>query len=220
MNSTHMPTRDQLPSSRQLVRSTLTALAVAIALLVAVVLPGEYGVDPVGVGGVLGLTKMGQIKASLRAEATPALQPEAIPAPAASPKAPDLAEPAPRLTSIAPPAVAPQTSVSEKTDTITFSLKPGEGAEIKLAMRANARVEYGWQAKGGSINYDTHGDPVNAPQGFYHGYGKGRAVAGDQGSLVAAFDGKHGWFWRNRAASTVVVTLGIKGAYSEVKRVR
>lgn len=59
----------ELPSSRSLFRSTLIAAAVAIVLLVAVVMPAEYGVDPMGVGRLLGLTEMGRIKVALAKEA-------------------------------------------------------------------------------------------------------------------------------------------------------
>ena len=59
----------QQPSSRTLLRSTFLAATVAAVLLATVVLPAEYGVDPTGVGRVLGLTKMGEIKASLAREA-------------------------------------------------------------------------------------------------------------------------------------------------------
>jgi len=37
--------------------------------------------------------------------------------------------------------------------------------------------------------------------------------------LVAAFDGSHGWFWRNRTGEPVTITLRTTGAYTEVKRV-
>jgi len=59
----------ELPSARALLRSTLIALAVAGALLLTVVLPAEYGIDPTGVGRVLGLTQMGEIKVRLAREA-------------------------------------------------------------------------------------------------------------------------------------------------------
>jgi hypothetical protein len=42
---------------------------------------------------------------------------------------------------------------------------------------------------------------------------------GEQGTLVAAFDGKHGWFWRNRSAENATITLTTKGGYSVLKRV-
>lgn len=65
---------DQMPpiepaSPRRLLRSTLIALAVAGLLLVTIVLPAEYGIDPTRVGRVLGLTRMGEIKTRLAKEA-------------------------------------------------------------------------------------------------------------------------------------------------------
>jgi hypothetical protein len=52
-----------------MLRSVLIALAVAVVLLFTVVLPAEYGIDPTGVGRILGLTRMGEIKVRLAKEA-------------------------------------------------------------------------------------------------------------------------------------------------------
>lgn len=57
------------PTSRQLIRSTILAVVVAALLLVTCVLPAEYGVDPTGVGRLLGLTQMGEVKMALAEEA-------------------------------------------------------------------------------------------------------------------------------------------------------
>ena len=38
-------------------------------------------------------------------------------------------------------------------------------------------------------------------------------------ALVAAFDGKHGWFWRNRSSSEITITLKTSGDYEQIKRV-
>ena len=57
-----------------------------------------------------------------------------------------------------------------------------------------------------------------APGISYHGYAKGTAKASDEGVLVAAFDGAHGWFWRNRGKEVVTVTLRTNGNYQELKR--
>lgn len=62
----------------------------------------------------------------------------------------------------------------------------------------------------------THGDSV----GRSISYEKGRAVASDDGDLVAAFTGNHGWFWRNRGEADVNLVLRTRGDYSEIKRVK
>ncbi len=102
---------------------------------------------------------------------------------------------------------------------MTVKLKPGEAAEIKLAMRKANRVDYEWSSVGGGVNFDTHGDPVKAPKGFYHGYGKGKNETSNKGALEAAFDGKHGWFWRNRSGAEVMITLKTRGEYEKIERV-
>ncbi len=214
MYNTDLPTRAELPSTARLLRSTVIALLVAAALLVTTVLPAEYGIDPTGIGRALGLTQMGEIKKSLAAEAPaenaapPAAKIQAAAAPAAPAEKP-----------AATPVPAAQETAPAAQHTMTVKLKPGQGAEIKLTMRKDATVRYEWTTEGGPVNYDTHGDPVNAPKSFYHGYGKGRNTARDSGTLQAAFDGTHGWFWRNRTNSEVTVTLKTSGDYQQIKRV-
>jgi hypothetical protein len=48
---------------------------------------------------------------------------------------------------------------------------------------------------------------------------KASSPGGETGTLVAAFDGKHGWFWRNRTEKVVTIILKTSGAYTSVKRV-
>ncbi len=54
MFNTKLPTINELPTSRQLLRSTVLALIAAIVLLVTVVMPSEYAIDPTGAGRMLG----------------------------------------------------------------------------------------------------------------------------------------------------------------------
>ncbi|WP_096699663.1 transmembrane anchor protein [Polaromonas sp. AER18D-145] len=212
MYNTELPTHADLPSSRQLIRSTLIAAVSAGALLMTTVMPAEYGIDPTGIGGVLGLKRMGEIKASLASEA--AKETPVDPAPVAV---------APAAATDANVDVAASKASSAdpggKADEISVTLKPGQAAEVKLDMNKGSKVTYRWVVRGGSVNFDTHGDPVNPPAGFYHGYGKGRQSTGDEGVLEAAFDGKHGWYWRNRSKEDAIVTLSTKGGYSAIKRV-
>lgn len=203
MYNANKPTLEELPSSGRLLRSTLLALVAAAAILVTIVLPSEYGIDPTGAGRLLGLTAMGEIKMQLAAEAEAdrrlAAETAAEAAPAEAARAAE-----------APPASEPE----GRSDEISITLSPGEGTEIKLVMQEGAEARFEWTANGGLLNYDTHGDGG----GQSISYEKGRGVPEDEGVLVAAFDGNHGWFWRNRTEVDVTLTLRTSGAYRELKR--
>ncbi|MBV5704233.1 transmembrane anchor protein [Pseudomonas aeruginosa] len=222
MFNTKLPTLNELPSTAQLLRSTIIAAIIACALLVTVVMPSEYAIDPTGVGRALGLTQMGEVKIQLAEEARADEAAAQTPTP---PRAETIAtEPAVPATTPAAPAevisapeqpAAPEQAALQHEMSITLS--PNQGAEVKLEMKQGAKVNYRWTANGGVVNYDTHGDPYNAPRDFYHGYG--RSTPEDSGVLEAAFDGKHGWFWRNRSNKPVTVTLRTQGEYISIKRV-
>jgi hypothetical protein len=200
-----LPSRADLPSTKQLVRSTLIAASVAGVILVTAVLPAEYSVDPTGVGRLLGLTQMGEIKQQLAAEAEADAKAAAVVAAAA------LATGA-TADADAPPVVA----ADAWREDVTLTLAPGEAAEIKLVMKYGETAEYAWSVKSGALNSDLHGDGKG---GEAISYRKGRAEAADSGELTAAFDGSHGWFWRNRGAAPVELVLQVRGEYAELKRV-
>ena len=229
-----------------LIRSTLLAAVAAGAILVLFWLPAEYGIDPTGVGRLTGLTEMGDIKQQLAAEAdalaaaaTPAAAPAptvdaaellarldridaqlaaisamigtpssvsdpASEAPVAAALSPDVAPPAPGS------ATAP---TAEWRDEVSNTLNPGEGIEVKLAMQEGQTARFAWTANGSAVNFDLHGDGG----GQSISYEQGRAVPEMSGELVAAFTGNHGWFWRNRTAAPVTVTLRTGGDYSQLQ---
>jgi hypothetical protein len=114
----------------------------------------------------------------------------------------------------AAPVVAASTPApAVRSDRTSLTLEPDEGGEIKLTMREGDRAEFTWSTDGGAVNYDTHGDGRGIS---YHGYGKGTDTR-VQGAIIAAFDGHHGWFWRNRGDETVTITLVTSGAYESVE---
>ena len=213
MFNTPLPTVNELPSTRKLVRSTVIALLTAVVLLVTVVMPSEYAVDPTGVGRALGLTQMGELKIILAQEALAD----------AAPPQPVSPTPAPQIAQIQPaeiPAVQPVTTPAPalKTNQMSVTLKPGEGTEIKLEVLKNKTVSYEWTAAGGPLNYDTHGEPYNGEKGYFHSYNKGKQVKSDKGEFTAIFDGTHGWFWRNRSNNDVTISLKTTGDYLSVKQ--
>ncbi len=209
MYNANKPTDADLPSTRKLLKSTGIAVVIASALLVTVVLPAEYGVDPTRVGSLFGLTEMGRIKVSLAAEAQAEDVAEATPAAeGGSLPVATTAAPTPASAALAAPA-------GLRSDRTVLTLAPDQGAEIKLVMQAGATARFTWTSSGGRINYDTHAD---RPGTAYHGYNKGSAERVED-ELTAAFTGSHGWFWRNRTGQLVTITLVTEGAYSEIKRV-
>jgi len=205
MYNTDLPNRADLPSTKQLLKSTALAAAVAATLLITCILPAEYGIDPTGIGQAIGLKKMGEIKQQLHQEADA----EATASVTAAP----LEQPTAISTSAA------NTPLSLQQHEMRVTLEPNQATEIKLSMPKATVVQYRWVTEGGGLNFDTHGDMINAPKDFYHGYGKGVNQTEDAGQLTAAFDGKHGWFWRNRGKQAVTVTLNTQGAYEKIERV-
>lgn len=224
MYNTDIPSRAELPSSGQLLRSTLIAAGVAAALLVTVVLPAEYGIDPTGAGRALGLAEMGEIKTQLHDEAeADRAKDQAGQAPAApvAPNAPAAPEKRSSLlgsifAQLIIGSAQAQTPAAAKSEDFSVTLKPGEGTEVKADMKKGARMIYTWKVEGGTVNHDTHGD---GPGGEIS-YSKGRSVPGDSGEFTAAFDGNHGWFWRNRGSAPVTVTLIAKGDFGSLKHMK
>lgn len=206
MYNSQPPPPSDLPSSRQLLRSTLIAAVSAAFILITVVLPAEYAIDPTGIGRMLGLTDMGEIKQQLEKEAQEDHSSHFADPPQGRPI---LA----RVIDYLIPSASAQTT---NKDTMSVTLKPGEGAEVKLQMKKDASASYSWTATD-KINFDLH---VDKPDGEAISYKQGRGVATDQGSFVAAIDGYHGWFWRNRTKADVTVTVTAEGAYAEMKRMK
>ena len=227
MYNSDMPSRADLPTSSQLLRSTVIAIGVAAALLVTVVLPAEYGVDPTRIGRVLGLTEMGEIKQQLAEEA--ALDAAMAEQSAQQGGVETSTEQPVEMADVSPPAeemviedtsnatvTEPAAVADAWTDETVLVLGPGEAAEIKLVMQAGATANFEWTAEPGHLNSALHGDGT---AGEAISYRSGRAETSHAGDLVAEFDGSHGWFWRNRSDETVTMILKTKGDYSEIKRV-
>lgn len=207
MYNSNTPDVRELPTTAQLVKSTAFAAAGAFAILIGFVMPAEYGIDPTGIGKLTGLKQMGEIKMSLAKE-------EAADHGAAEQAAPDPAA-TPMRFETEMPSAPKDASQGVRHDNMTVTLANNEGREIKVAMKKGQVVKYTWTSSGGKVNYDTHADSKTLNID-YHGYGKGSSSR-EQGELVAAFDGSHGWFWRNRSGAPVTITLETEGAYSDIK---
>ncbi|MFK7966419.1 MAG: transmembrane anchor protein [Burkholderiaceae bacterium] len=206
MYNAQKPTADELPSTARLIKSTIIAAVAALVILITVVLPAEYGVDPTRIGNVLGLTEMGEIKAQLAKEAAQDHQTET--------KDDDKSSLLNELLNVFISNAQAQSDKPAWKETLSFKLSPGEGTEIKLVMNENAEAQFLWSVEGGKVNFDLHGDGG----GKSISYEKGRGVEGDEGTIKAAFTGNHGWFWRSRNRKDVTVTLRVRGDFQQIKR--
>jgi hypothetical protein len=202
MHNAPKPNIEDLPTPAQLRRSTIIAGIGAVAIGLIVYLPAEHGNDPTGIGSILGLTEMGEIKQQLAAEA------------AADEALHGVDESSSLMNDIFGLFVSTAHAQEVWQDEITFTLAPGESTEIKATMKEGVTLTYAWATTGGRINFDLHAhagsDAVT--------YEKGRGQTSGVGSFETAFAGDHGWFWRNRDSADVTVTLQLRGDYSGIVR--
>jgi len=204
----------ELPSSKSLFKATITAFSVAVILTISVVLPAEFGIDVTGIGRVIGLQEMGNIKVSLAEEAKQ--EDLAIQANNTSQSVIEIAADSEVVAMTSNAVLDKSIELPLSSDTRTIVLKNGGAAELKVALKKGQSVNYAWTSSD-KINFDNHGDSASVD---YLRYSKGRNVAEDKGNIVAGFDGYHGWFWRNRSGKSVTIEIQFEGEYSEVKRVK
>jgi hypothetical protein len=203
--------RNELPPTKSLIKATLLALVVAAVVLILFVLPAEYGVDVTGLGSRLGLNAM---SAAAPEDAEPS-----APASTETPGAESSEELVPATEEVPSALTAAWKSATPyRSDEMSLTLKPGEGAEIKARMRAGERFVFTWTTQGGVVNFDMHGEALNAKKDEFTSFWKGRATAEGHGAFVAPFDGTHGWYWRNRGDQLVTVTVKTSGFYEELFR--
>jgi hypothetical protein len=169
--------------------ATGAALLVAGLVLVAIVLPAEYALDPLGTGAKLGLLDLGQTGQQVDAL-------EANKGTAAG----------------AGTILAPQ-EAAFKQETITFDAKPREGFEYKYRLEKGEALLYSWTASA-PMNTEFHAEPDGAPRGYAQTYEKKDGMTGASGTLTAPFSGIHGWYWENTTDAPATVTLTTAGYYN------
>jgi hypothetical protein len=185
----------EVPSKEKILKATGIALAVALLLLFTVVLPAEYGIDPLKTGAALGLTGI-----SKAVEAAP-------PAKGAAPKP------------VQGGSVYTAQGAPYKVDSEDLLLGPKEGVEIKYHMRKGAGMVYEWKANG-TVNFEFHGEPDQKPNPDYFESYELNDKAGDNhsyGSFIAPTTGIHGWFWENKGDKEVQIHLTTAGFYDSAK---
>jgi hypothetical protein len=187
----------KLASARTIALASLAALLGAGALFVTLVLPAEYGIDPLGTGKLLGVAAIAQ----------PPEQ-EAI-----TFKTDDVGVAAPvregALTHYATPF---------NVNTAVLSIGPNEFVEYKYHMSKDASLEFTWEASG-PVEHDNHSEPDTYPDDPAISLDK-RKVQKSNGTLVAPFNGLHGWYWRNMSDKPITVKVTAAGFYEYAVELR
>ncbi|MRR07314.1 MAG: hypothetical protein EG828_10300 [Deltaproteobacteria bacterium] len=186
------------PTLPQLIKATGIAVILACAILVTAVLPAEFGIDPTGVGRVMGLTAMNAAEASTTQSPLFSIA---------------------SLFGMRSAVTMAKSKAPLRNDDMSVTLQPAEGAEIKAYMRKGDQFVFNWSAEGGPVNFDMHGEKPN-DDGRFTSYWKGMQQTGAQGAFLAPFDGTHGWYWRNRGDKPVTVKLKVSGFYEKVARLK
>lgn len=187
---------DDLPDKARLIKATIVAFSIAALLLVLVVMPAEYGIDLTGFGEKTGLLSLADTGQEALDKQTPAINSS--------------------FSDHASTEVISKASSDYRSQEMSLSLLPNQGAEIKAIMNAKDTIVYQWWAKGGAVYFDMHGEEMEAAPDEYTSYWIAENQASAAGSMMAPFYGKHGWYWENRGETPVEIKLTISGFYQNL----
>jgi len=202
-------TEQQAASGRKIAIGAGVGALVAAAILFAFILPAEYGVDPTGIGGSLGLTQM-NAEPSRTIEVVDVLGGnEAL----QSVEIPDFGEPVP----LPNPGIHQLHTSVPRTDTITVKIEAEGETEVKTVLPQSQVILYTWATDQGAIYSDFHGHDPALGNDFWVRYLEDeQGSSGHSGSLVAPFSGEHGWYWLNYNEFPVTVTLTVTGYHEDI----
>ncbi|MDQ2640104.1 MAG: hypothetical protein M3Y79_05955 [Pseudomonadota bacterium] len=196
------------------------AAALALVLLFVVVLPAEYGYDPTRLGSALGLTEMSD-KRKAGGEGLVVEDILSANDSLATATGSDLDTPIP----LPNPAISQIEAAPPKTETMRIQLDFDERTEVKVEMAKSKVVLYSWKVTGGDVYVDFHGhDPAKGNSFWVRyeeaGQEEGQGVSSRNGSLVAPFDGQHGWYFLNLAQGPITIDLTVTGYFDRLVDLR
>ena len=206
--SSNSPPSASAQRGKGLLTTVLVAAVLAAIVLVAVILPAEYNVDPTGVGRMLGLTSLSEPGAATR---TLEIR-DVSGGNETLVEIPDTGEPTP----LPNPAVFQQQDTAPETRTLTVQIPAVKGTEVKAVLQEAKAIVFSWKVDGGETVYcDFHGHNAELGPGFVR-YREDEEASSGQGSLVAPFEGEHGWYWLNYNTEPVSITLTITGYFDDI----
>lgn len=101
-----------------------------------------------------------------------------------------------------------------KTETLEIALDLDATVEYKVLMQQGDSISFRWSTDGEAY-YDFHAHDDAFGEEFFTRYAEGEGSS-SAGSIVAAYDGQHGWFWLNISDAPITITLEVMGFYDEI----
>ena len=196
------------PSKNTLIKATVASVVAAAIILILVVLPAEYGIDPTGIGGATGLTQLNAVP-TVTIEITDIIGGNEV---LREVEIPGFGEPTP----LPNPAVFQDQEEAPRTDVVTIVIPPESETEVKLYLREGKMAVYSWAVDQGDVYVDFHGHDASFGPDFFVRYKEQQEGAGGNGSLIAPFRGEHGWYWLNYNEYEVTITLTVTGYHDRV----
>lgn len=199
-------------NKKQILTATFAALVLGAFLFVAAVLPAEYGSDPLGTGKLFGFSRLYQAEALADVAMIEAGDPKAFPVLKKEDLGSDPEVPMPKEAQNPPPA----SQYAERQDSLTVRVPAGKGIEYKVKVLKFGSLKYEWTTDQGVLYSDFHGEVKEATppkEEFFLSY----TIAYSNnliGTFLAPYEGRHGWYFKNRTEKDIVVSLRLSGQYA------
>ena len=181
------------PSKRRVVILTAVGFVVGTLIVLGAIMPAEYNRDPLGLGELSGLSRLWappEVEFDLAATSVPYNH---------------------------------EYATGFRSDTIEIPLRSGDDRmrgnelEYKVRMAEGQTLIYEWEVldieNPEEFYYDFHGHTVVENEEMTVATYKQALGSSAAGSLIAPFDGVHGWYFQNQSVGPVVVRLRVSGFY-------
>ncbi|MDN5479292.1 MAG: hypothetical protein L0G39_20385 [Chryseobacterium sp.] len=193
----------QILDKKSIIKQMIIAIVVGTVLLVSAVLPAEFGIDPLGIGKITGFNRL-YIPEEENTNAFSGTPHEVLTmAKLGSGK--DVPRPAEADN---PP---PAKQLAVRTAEASVVIPAGKGLEYKVNMLKYGVLEYEWKTDKGEVYLDMHGE-VKGNHNFFESY----LIAYSSnmtGTLIAPFEGPHGWYFKNNGKEDITVKVKLKGQF-------
>lgn len=191
-------------SSSQIIKATIIAFITSLILALIAVLPAEYGIDYTGLGKTLGFSKLHNSEEETKT-VVPKFKELTLYNVGSGPDVPKPIE-------ANNPAPAKQYQI--KKDSVSITIPANKGLEYKIEVLKYGQVKYAWKANKGILFFDMHGDVKSADKksGYFESYTVGNSN-NMAGSFIAPYEGKHGWYFKNKTNEDIIVNINLNGEY-------